>query len=74
MSEYSSKYYDLPICEKFQENQVINLMEQVTLKNAQGMFKNYIAVATITTNTSMLRPKSGKPDEEGFYSSSLNMY
>ena len=71
-----SSYIDLNIpAEKFAENHVINLMEQITLKNSQGIYKNYIAVATIRTDTSIPKSnKANKTDEEGFYSSSLRMY
>ena len=59
---------------QFNENQIVNQVEQVTLKTEDGLFRNYIAVACITLDTSNVRKLKQEKVEEGFYSSSLNVY
>jgi hypothetical protein len=46
----------------------------VTLRTEEGQFKNYFAVACITLDTTSVRKAKQDKEEEGFYSSSLNVY
>lgn len=59
-----------PIIEKFKENQIVNCLEQVTLRIQDGTWRNYMVVACITIDTC----KSKTRADEDFYSSALNMY
>lgn len=58
-----------PIIEKFNDNQMINGLNEVTLQNQTKVYKNYMAVTSLTIDTS-----KRKVDEKGFYSSGLNIY
>lgn len=58
----------------FNENQIVNQVEQVTLKTEEGVYRNYFAVACITLDTTNVRKMKQEKEEEGFYSSSLNVY
>ena len=71
--EFVSTYTDTNLTEQQGENHVINLLEQITLKDCKGQFKNYIAVATIKADTTIAKKQQNK-DDEGFYSSTLSMY
>jgi len=46
----------------------------VTLKTEEGIYRNYFAVACITLDTTNVRRMKQEKEEEGFYSSSLNVY
>lgn len=40
-----------PIIEKFNDNQIINGIAEVTLQNQDGVFKNYFTVTSLTVDT-----------------------
>ena len=60
--------------EKFNDNQIVNQVEQVTLRTEDGQFKNFFAVACIKLDTTNVKKQKQDKEEEGFYSSSLNLY
>ena len=64
------------IKEPFTENQVINQLEQITLRSTQGDFRNYLTVASVRIDTTLQRRGMHAPrqDDEGFYSSTLNIF
>ena len=62
------------IREQFLENQVINEIEKITLKSTQGDFRNYLAVASVRIDTTLQRRSAQRHDDEGFYSSMLNIF
>ena len=72
--DFTSSYTDTNLSAQQAENHVINLLEQITLKDAKGLYKNYIAVATIRADTTIPKGKQVKTDDQGFYSSTLSMY
>jgi len=61
-----------PIVEKFNDNQIINSISEVTLQTSgDNTFKNFINVCSIKVDTS----RRGTPtNNKGFYSSALNLY
>lgn len=53
-NEFGEKYLlDRTIIEPFQENQVINQLEQITLKSTVGDYRNYLAIASVRIDTSL---------------------
>jgi hypothetical protein len=59
--------------EKFNENQVLNCVNQVTL-DVDKVYKNYIAVASIKIDTSLAPKRGGIYEDRGYYSSALHLF
>ena len=64
------------LSEQFGENQIINQLELITLRSTTDDFRNYLAVASVKIDTSLQRRgmHTVRTDDEGFYSSALNIF